>query len=199
MLGNQLAKQAKAREAVLILVAFLGLIYIVIDYIYIPKKQKCELLSTQINAIEEKRNALEKLNKALELKHTKMQSEMQKEAQQAEKEDPRILMLKKYRRSMFKNVSDFMNTVMQTTYQARVVIDSIKHETPMALKGFTSTPFIIKFNGRFTNILDFVNKIESIPALITIDKIEIRVGAQDSNLINVEINGTFFKLEKENA
>ncbi|HLD43980.1 MAG TPA: hypothetical protein VJC18_00990, partial [bacterium] len=152
MLGNQLAKQANVREAALIMVAVLGLAYLAFDYLYAPKKQAVVDLMTEIGTVQEQQESIEKLNKALELKFTKMESDLQQQSQQTVITDPRVLMLKQYRKSQFKNVSDLLQTVMEKTSKSSVTMEAIKHEAPESHQGFFSTPFTLDFYGRFVNI-----------------------------------------------
>ncbi len=199
MLSSQLSKQAKVRETIMILAIIAGILYLAFDYLYFPKKEKNTELIEQISALTEREASIRKLMKALEQRHTKMQDEVKQQSLTTKSKDTRILMITKYKKSLYKNVSDFLNSVMQQTYQSSVNVDAIKQDTPKEKKGYEETGFSLKFNGRFPNIIDFIQNLESIPALITLDTLEIRVSKLDVNMVNVDIAGTFFKLENANA
>ncbi|MCP5463807.1 MAG: type 4a pilus biogenesis protein PilO [Deltaproteobacteria bacterium] len=199
MFDNQLKKPAQLRESVLALVVVMGVFYATYATFYTPKKQMAEDLSQQVNQMNEQIASIEKLNQALIQKNAQAKREMQKQAQEAIKQDPRIQMLTQFKDPVFKDVSEFLHAITQFEFRSSLEIDSLNYLPSVTHKGYKSTAFDLVANGRFAHVIEFIERLEDIPALLALDKIQINVSKKDSSQVSLQLNGTFFELEKDDV
>lgn len=197
MFGAELKKQAKARESVMFLIVILGLCYAGYSTFYQPKKKLAVDLRKQLDEQIEKKLGLEKLNKALRDKNEQQIKDAENQAQMEASIDPKVKMLKDYENSVFKNISEFLNFVTQGDFISSVDISKMRYDPAQKRTGYSSTGFFLDVNGRFNNIIEFINRLEGVPALISIDKITLKVGSKDSNLVNLDLQGTFYEIQRE--
>lgn len=199
MLDNQLKKQAQLRESVLAAIVMLALCYAAYINFYTPQKKLSDEFTTTLTEVEQKKTGIQKLIKALQVKYKKLQTEMIRQTQDLAKEDPKILMIKKYKDPVFKNVSEFLNAITQDNFRSTVDITTMNYELPMGKKGYTQTAFLLNVNGRFANIIEFIEKIEALPVLVSIDKIKLEINKKDASKVTLNLNGTFYKLESDHG
>ena len=199
MLDNQLKKQAQIRESLLAIIVIIGLCFACYMNLYKPKQIKTADLNKQIKEIVEKKTGIEKLNHALEAKQKLQSLEMQKQEQMAETLDPRILMIKNQQDSDYKDISQFLNQITKPDFKSSISINSLKYDATSKMKGYDQTKFFLVLSGRFANIIEFIDKLEDIPALISLDKIDIKTNPNDANMVNLDLSGTFYQLGNDNV
>lgn len=202
MLGNfdnQLKKQAQIRESVMVAVLMVVMCYMFFAYFYTPKSKKQAELKTQIKEIVEKKSGIEKLIRALKLKHDQQKKEMKKQAIMAETLDPRIRMIKDQKDYGYRDINAFLSRITRDDFKARVNISSLKYDRPIVKKGYKSTAFYLMSTGRFIDVMEFIQKLENIPALISLDNINIQINKSDSNRVTLDLRGTFYQLGSENV
>lgn len=198
MLSNDLKKQAKARESVLVVFVILAMCYAGYSTFYAPKKKLAVDLVKQLEEIIEKKSGIEKLNAALKEKYEQQAKELKSQAQMEASLDPKVKMIKDYENSLFKNISEFLNYVTQGEFVSNVDITSMKYDTATIRTGYTLTKFYLNSSGRFSDITDFIDRLEGVPALISIDKLNLNVGSKEANKVNLDLEGTFYELQREN-
>jgi len=194
MLDNQLKKQAQMRESILAGVVILAICYMSYINFYTPKKESADLLATQIDLIQEKKSGIEKLNRALRKKYDEQRQEMIKQANLAATQDPNLKLIKEQKKPIFKNVTEFLSTVTKIDFRAKVNINSMRYDSPMMKTGYSETKFFLKVNGTFGSVIEFIEKMEAVPALVSLDKINIQVSKNDANMVTLDLNGTFYQL-----
>lgn len=194
MLDNQLKRQAQLRESILVMVVMLAMCYASYSTFYAPKKQLAQALKDQISEVITKKTGIEKLNRALEEKYTQQQMELQKQAQTAATQDPTVQIIKKYKDPVYKNMADFLNAIAQVQFRSAVEITTMRYEPPQSSKGYSSSGFFLNITGRFAHVLEFIEKLEKIPALVTLDKVNVYVNKNDARQVMLDLNGTFYEL-----
>jgi type IV pilus assembly protein PilO len=195
MLGTKLAKQAPLKEAILLIILIFGLFYLALTYLHAPKKKEVKNLKAKVVEIEKKLSTTKKLNKALENKFSQSQKRLDQELEEAAQDDPLVLMLKQFKNPIFKNISEFLHAVIQLKLKTNIDITSMNHHNPIKEKCYFGTNFHIDLNGRFSNVLSFLKELERIPSLLTIDKIDLSVGKNNTSEVIVKLQGTFYRLE----
>lgn len=199
MFDNQLKRQAKLRETILAGVVMLVLTYAFYVNLYTPQKKKTEANVTRLTEILEKKAGLEKLIKALQVKYNQVQEEMKRQVRLMATEDPKMQLIKKYRHPVYKNVAEFLNAITQDDFRGTVDITTINYDPSVSKKGYDQTAFLINANGRFANVIEFIEKLEALPALISLDRLKIEVSKKDPTKVTLNLNGTFYRLESEHG
>lgn len=199
MIGNQLKKQAKLRESLLAIAVILVVSYALYANLYVPNATKVKDLRASLSELVTKGEGVKKLIDALQKRNTEQESEAKKQAQMQAKSDPRVQLLKQYKDPVFANVSEFLNALNQYEFRSGVELNGIKYGADVNLKGYTSTTFSLNVSGRFSNVLEFVRKLEELPVLISLDKITIEVNKTDAKQVIMELGGIYFQLESKNV
>jgi len=194
MLDNQLKKQAQLRESILALAGILAICYASYINFYVPKKQSADLLATQIDQVVQTKTGVEKLNKALQKKYDEQRQEMLKQANLAAKEDPSLKLIKNLKIPIYKDVSEFLNAITKIDFRSKVNINSMRYELPTEKSGYNETQFYLNVYGPFGSVIEFIEKLEGVPALVSLDRINIQVSKNDANMVTLNLNGRFYQL-----
>ncbi|MBF0106272.1 MAG: type 4a pilus biogenesis protein PilO [Deltaproteobacteria bacterium] len=194
MFDNQLKRQAQIRESIMVGIMMVLMCYATYAFFYAPKKKMAQDLKAQIAEITEKKSGIEKLNKALLEKYEEQKKEMKKQAMMVETLDPRIKMIKDQKDYGYGSINQILSHITQEDFKLKVSINSLKYDLPISQKGYKATFFYIMATGRFVDVMEFVENIEDIPALISLDNISINTNKSDSNRVNVDLKGTFYQL-----
>lgn len=199
MLNNQLKKQAQVRESVLAIIVMLAICYMSFSIFYSPNEKKSTEFTVKLKEVKEKKTGIQKLNSALKTKYEQQAKELKQAAKMEASLDPKVRMIRDYEDSIFKNISEFLNYVTGIDFKSGVEITSMKYDIPAKRKGYAATKFFFNISGRFSTVTEFINRLEGVPALVSLDRISIRVNPKDSNLVNMDLEGTFYELEKDNG
>jgi Tfp pilus assembly protein PilO len=196
---NSLKKPATLRESALIVVAILALCYLIFTYLYNPKKKELNTLMTEVTEINKKINGTQKLVEALKKKQSQLKNEMAMLDKEAQGKSSRIQLIKKYKAPIYHNVSELLNAIAQPEFRSSISISALKYGDPHARDGYTSTRFNLHATGQFGKMVDFLEKIESLPVLLSMDSIELSVSKTDTDLVLIKIDCTFYQLENNHV
>lgn len=194
MLGNQLKKPAQVRESILALIGIVLLCYAAYSNFYTPKEKEVKKIETELKEIVEKSKGIQKLNSALESKYAQQQIELNREAQRMMVTDPRIQMLKDSKYSVYKDISAFLEAVTRPEFRSQLEIERVSYEKPVPKKGYKEVRFFINANGRFPSVLDYLNKLEDVPTLVSLDVLNLQTHPKDTNKVTLNITGTFYEI-----
>lgn len=194
MLDNQLKKQAKIRESALAGVVILAICYASFMTFYTPQKKLADELSATNAKMKIEIRDLENQNNILTQKFQHQNEEFDNKARLEADRDPRVQLMKNSKESKFKNVSDFLNVITQDKFRSSININGLKYDLPSQKEGYTEVKFFVNASGRFANIIDFTQKLETMQALITLDVINIEVNKKDANQVTLDLSGTFYQL-----
>ncbi len=195
MQSSQLNKQAPLRESVLAIVGLLMLCFAGYNTFYKPKQAEVTTLKSQVTEIEAKIASTESLIKTLQQKNKIIEDTETTKASS----DYRVQMLQRYQDPVFKSIGEFLQNLTQSDFKGNLSITTLKHDLPVSRKGYSDTKFTLSASGSFMSVVAFIQKIEAIPALITLDNVEIKLNPKDATEVTVLINGSFFLLENGNA
>lgn len=199
MFNNQLKKQAQLRESILAIVVMLVICYAGYTTFYAPKKKMSDEFTIKLTELIEKKTGLEKLTKTLQSSSEKLSQEMNKQAEIQSHQDPRVQMIQKYKDPVFKNVSAFLNAVTQNEFRAGLSIEGLKFDLSLEKKGYSETKFFINAHGKFSSVIDFINNLEKVPALLTLDIMNVQVHKNDVNSVSIDLTGTYYQLGNDNG
>lgn len=199
MLVNQLKKPAQVRESVLAIIVMLTICYMSYNTFYSPKKKLATELSDKVTKIEAEIKSVTQLNQTLQKKYEEQEVEMKKESKEVASQNQKLQMIQRSMSPEYRNISDFLSAVTHPRFRIKLVIDSFKYDAPKKEKGFTSSVFKITASGKFQNMVEFIRKLEEVPALVSLDNISIKISDKDTSLVFLDLSGTFYQLEQDNG
>lgn len=201
MFGTNLKKPAKPREIVMAGVALVISFVFTTNNFIKPKIQEAAELGSQFKELKDKTSSLQQLNTVLREK--KQQAELdaakQQPTQVVETQDPRILLLKNTKRQRYAGVSEFLQDISSVGFRSSVIIDSVKYDPKQMRGGYDETKFIMAFHGDYAKIQSFLKKLESVPALLTLESLSMNIGTGETQNVIVSLTGTFYQLEGDNV
>jgi len=199
MISTSLKKQAKLRESVLSIIVMLCFVYALFAYFYTPNSEKADVIKIDLEETVVKKQGLEKLITALKKKQKEALNETLQDSALEASSDTRIQLLKKYKDPIFTNVAEFLNAVNQHDFKSGVDLDGVKYGAEIKNNGYSSTAFSLSVTGRFTNIVEFIRRLEDLPILISFDQIKIEVNKTNPKMVVMELGGMYFQLESKNG
>jgi Tfp pilus assembly protein PilO len=204
MLGTNLKKPAKAREIILATVAMLTSIYFALTNFVQPKAQEAVDLTGQLHELQEKTTSLQKLNDVLREKKRQAEAEAAKQKRPEEEPsepdlDPRVQLIKHNKKQRYVDVSEFLQDVSSRGFRSSVVIDSVKYDPKQMRNGYAETRFNFIIHGDYVKILSFIKKLEGVPALVSIENVNMNVSAGETQNVAVSLVGVFYQLEEDNV
>jgi hypothetical protein len=202
MQSNDLKKKAQAREIVLSIIV-MGALCFMIYSLFISAKKKQQIdLEDKLTQITADGDAIEKENTELKKKidEQKRLDIIQPTPQQATaSKNPRVQMIQGKLKPDYIDVSEFLNAVTKPEFRMSLEIQSLNYSDQKKEKGYSSTRFNVIARGQFGTAVDFINKLESVKAMVAIDKINIDVDKDDNKLVTLELGGSFYKMEDSNG
>lgn len=196
MFSSQLKKQAHMRESILAILVILAICYMSHSIFYVPTKTKAKKLSEEIAQVDEKISGVKKLVETLKQKQKDETQEISKDSTEITPKNKRLQIITQVDQSSYQDVSEFLNAVTQPYFKSNVNIDSLKYDSPIMQKGYSVSNFHLVANGQFAQILEFIEKMEEMSVLITLDAINMNINQTDTNLVSIDLNGSYYQLEK---
>lgn len=196
---SSLKKQAHLRESILAMIGILAICYMGYSFFYTPAKTRVKDLAAKISGEEEKATGVIKLIEALQKKQNEEMAGGGHQVKSTSMANARIDLIKDYKDPLYKNTSEFLNAITQFDFKSNLKIESLNYSAPTKNKGYTSSQFHLVASGQFVKIIEFMQKLEDIPALVSLDSIDININKSDANLVSIDLSGTYYQLENENG
>lgn len=197
MLTNQLKKPAQARETVLAVLVMLTLCYMSYITFYSPEKKLATERSEKFNKVQAEIKSVMQLNQTLQKKYEEQEMEIKKESKEMASQNQKLQMIQRSVSPEYRDISDFLKAITHPKFRSKMVIDSFKYDAPRKDKGFTASQFKITASSKFQNVVEFIKKLEEVPALVSLDNLSIKLSDQDTSLVFLDLSGTFYRLEHD--
>lgn len=198
MLGNQLKKPAQAREIGLTSAGILVFIYMAISNFVMPIKDQANGIKEEIEQVRSEADAIAKFNDVIR-QNQKQQIGGSSQPNVTGAKDLRVQLIQRNKKARYRNITDFLEDVTSPMFRSSVNIDSLKYEQTAEISGYSATKFELVLNGRFPRVLNFIKKLESLEALLTLDNIEVMTNKADTFSVTVKLGGTYYQIENEQA
>lgn len=198
MLTNQLKKPAQVRESLLAILVMLAICYMSYINFYSPKKDLATEIFDKVTKIEADIKSVTQLNETLQKKYEEQEKEMKKESKEVASQNQKLQMIQRSVSPEYQNISDFLKAVTHPRFRSKMIIDSFKYDAQRKDKGFASNQFKITASGKFQNVVEFIKKLEEVPALVSLDNLSIKLSDLDTSLVSLDLSGTFYQLEHGN-
>lgn len=198
MFGN-LKKQAHLRESILAMIGILAICYLGYSIFYTPAKTKVKDFTAKITEEEERITGVQKLIEALQKKQREEMAGISQQAQDTTMANSRVELIKSYREPVYKNVSEFLNAMTQIDFKSNLRVESLNYSAPVQNKGYSASQFHMVASGQFGKMIEFMQKLEDVPALVSLDSIDINISKTDVNLVSMDLSGTYYQLENNNG
>lgn len=199
MLSSTLKKPAQKREIVLAILICGALFFMFFRVLYSPKAAKVADFEKTIAELDTEIESLNKFNEAIRENRKKQLAALDTKAQKRADDDPRLQLIQKSRAPEFRLFADFIKYTMSQRFRSSVDIQALTYSEPTSYNGFSATGFNMVANGPYSNTISFLNRLEAIPALLTITEFKLQVNPSDSNLVTMTLKADFFQLEEDDA
>lgn len=184
-----LKKQAPRREQILILLLLPALFMLFYRVIYAPKKLLITQLKGRVQTLTLEKKALEKFTQALIQKLPEATpSALSKSI------DTKIKILNGDLKTEAKDASEILQRLSAKPAIDDITITGMKDKSSEKAAGFQKRKFTIIAVGSFRNITKYLETIDEIQALFTIDNIALQAVAEKAAKITVQLDGSLYGL-----
>lgn len=198
MLSSSLKKQATLKESVLMVIMALAMCYLLHSLVYAPKKAATQKIQEQLTKIEDEIKREKIVIQEMKSKQVKVEDETVKQLKSTMAISPVVQMIQKTRTQAFGNISEFIFTISKSEFRSSLSFQSLNHSEEQKNDGYKSTVFHLVVTGQFVRMINFLEKIEDLTALIAIDA--VKLSANNTNdLVTLDLTGTFFQMEDDNV
>lgn len=198
MLSSSLKKQATLKESVLMVIMALAMCYLIHSLVYAPKKEATQKIQEQLTKIEDEIKREKIVIQEMKSKQVKVEDETVKQLKSTMAISPVVQMIQKTRTQAFGNISEFIFTISKSEFRSSLSFQSLNHSEEQKNDGYKSTVFHLVVTGQFVRMINFLEKIEDLTALIAIDA--VKLSANNTNdLVTLDLTGTFFQMEDDNV
>lgn len=188
-----LKKTANAREMILALLFIVALFSMFLRTFYLPRSEEIQKMKQRIEAMRLEKEALEKFTSALTL-----QDPGKLEAMEGPP-NVRLAILSGTKKPAQKSVPELLETLTSPSFRQGLHIDSLHFSPPAVEKGITKTSFALNAGGAFPRLIPFLEKIDNLEALVSVEGISLNIESAGGTVVSLEISGNFYSIEKTAA
>jgi len=185
------AQKASFREQILASVVVFGLLIIFFRVVLFPLQAERQQIQSRLNNLQLERAALEKFTHVLVTEFSnRPQKPMERESQS------KVWILKGEQPSSFEEVAPLLKEITQPYFLKGTRVKKISDIPSKQVGNYRGTEFFLNVHGSFQNTIAYLNRIQEIRALLTIDQVSLKITDSQSATVDMEINGTLFVKEK---
>ena len=190
-----------APKAHIMAAAGFGLLLCYILYVgmYKSKAKKVAEVEDQLTEVGKEIATLEEFNAKVRETREKQVQEINSQVQKSTNIDPRLQLIRKSRAPEFRLFEDFMHRILNPNFRSSLDVQALNYKARIEYDGFSETEFELTAIGPYTNVLSFLSRMESMPALMTIKDFDLKVGATDNAFVSISIKASFYQLEDDNV
>lgn len=188
-----LKKIATSRE--MILFSLVSIFFVFMFY-----RIACSPNLEEIESLKEKKKTVQLEKKGLQMEFDALKLYKQKK-EKSEKKSSNIRMdiLSGKKEPEINDVASFLKQITAQQFQQGITLDSLSYDTTTKGSGYSKTPFNLKVSGPFNKITSFMEKIDQLSALVSLDSIYLGSDKEQEGEMELEIIATFYQMEGLNA
>lgn len=188
----KLKDKAKPRESFLTLLIFVLLLFTFFNNFYAPRGKALRDLGEKISAAKQEKKILELGLTILAKKGTPRPQT----PAGATSGDPKMDILNGSGKGLAR-FSDFIRTLTEPHFEPGIKVDSFTFAAEEKRSGFSRISFKLTAKGAFNHITPFIEKIDSLPALVAIDSLFLG-NDEEAQGMDIEIGASFYQTEGGN-
>lgn len=184
----EFGRTANRREQLLGVAVILVLLAMYFRVLYSPKQLSNVQLKTQVENLKLEKEALEKFTEVLKQKIPETKTAF---------DSPlltKIQILKGEQEPVTRETSDLLTYITSQDFLKGIRIREMSDLAVKKQEGYQRQNFFIQMEGSFTNITRYLEKMEAMPALMTIDNILVKTETPKAARVELELNGSLFAL-----
>lgn len=185
----ELKKTANRREQLLGALVIVGILIMFVRVVYGPKKDFNAGIKVKRDALKAEKESLEQLTKVLTEKMAKTES-----TNTFDRLSTKLEILKGEKEPLAKETSALLAHITGKPFLKGVVLKEVSDQSPKTLGGYKSAAFFLNAEGSFSNIVRYMERVEQLPALLTIDDVSLQSITVKSKQLSAELTGTLFAL-----
>lgn len=191
---TSLKKIASLRELILATLILMIVLYTFFKNFYGAQSKAINDLKTQKQTLEAETKTLQATLEAL-----RAQNVSKRKVVKVDSPNVKIQILKGGRHPEFSKLNDFLEQITSPNFQKQLKLNEITNRGTTEGKGFTTNPVFISASGAFDQIAEFLRQLDDLPALVSVDSLFLTIAEETPNMMNLELNTTFYQVEGINA
>ena len=186
-----LAQKATLREQVLGGAAILGLLVIFVRVIYLPYQVTQKKINQEVSNLMMEKEAIQKFTTALSKTLTETEPTPERKSRSA-----KIQILNGTVEPVAEDMAPLLAELTARSQLKGITVTKMNDLPPKQENGYTTSGFFINMQGRFRDIVNYLERVQQIPALFSIDTITLKNIDPQVAHVDVELGGVLFKREK---
>lgn len=191
-----LKEKANPREQVLGFLVIIALFVMFLRVLYFPKRGEAQGFRGQIQNLKLEKEALTKFTEALIQATQKTGPDKQKNPLSL---SVKLRVLRGELPSVTEETAPLLSLLTSPQFLTGITIKSMSDLPPKKEEGYQKSSFFMNAQGSFPHIIQYLEKIEQVPALMAIDNVALKTIDTRASEVDLELNGTLFQMKDKNG
>ena len=187
-----LKKTASLQELILGILIMFALLFIFMTRFYSPKAKVLEDLKKDMKSLEVDK-------KSLKVQTDELRQQRQKKTQviPVDSNNLKIQILKGGRVPDFSKMTTLLAKIASPSFQKELQLTELTTLGTSEANGYTKNPLRIKAKGTFSELANFLERLDSLPGLVSVDSIFFAVGIipVETALLGIDRGADILELE----
>jgi len=118
-----------------------------------------------------------------------------KQVQRAQSTNPKIQILKNEAKPEILKTSELIKKISSDDFVGDMIIISLALQPSVESTGYIKKSFLLKVRGTFDEIISFLDKLDKLPALVSVDSLDLKQDEIIKGEMNLEAGITFYEVE----
>lgn len=184
----ELQKIASSREMILSLLCIVAIFVLFLRMFYLPKSEEIETIKEKISTLSLEEEAMQKFTSAITAQ------DRRRPVVPSRSLDIKTQILMGKKKTKINDMASLMETITTPKFLQGVVLDSLGHADEKAGTGFVEIPLVFVAHGSFQKITSFLEKMENLVALITMNSLSLTTNPQNPSDVMLELSATLYRV-----
>ncbi len=186
---TDLKKMASLKELLMMGVAVFFILIMFNRIVYAPKNLQLAGYKTELVELNKRKKSLETELLALKAKQIIRQVSAEKST------NVKIQILKGDIKPVLTDATDMINLLTRFAGEERIVLDKISSKDPEIKSGYAKIPFVMGMHGSFSELMEFLKKLDNVRALFAMDALILATDTTISSDTSLDIKATLYDVE----
>lgn len=179
-----LNQRSTTREQVLFALVLVVMVVVFLKGLYAPQLRKVESLKGKILSLTLQRDALKKFAM---LSPEKVRS-------LSRRKGVKIKILSGELTPAYQDLTSLLAELTRPAVLSGVSVQYLSYQPSAQEEGYMRTDFAINVRGSFTDVLNYVERMEQFPALFHLEGVSLKIIEEQPQEVESEIQGRFYRL-----
>lgn len=188
MAKTDLKGTATTRELILALIFMMAIMFLFFRTFYTPKSKDIKIVKEKVKNLKVEKEAMKKFTKAITTKRV-----IPIQPLTGPRDLKAQILLGEKTTDVF-DMSSLLGKITDPEILKGISLDSLKYSPPEKQQGYTKKPFTLNAHGSYSNTFEFLERVENLPALMTIAGITINIDKVEASRVTLLVSGVLYQV-----